>query len=75
MKLNAKSATGGGHQGEMLGILYIHKNHSNDGMVSQWRLAIPWIHLARNCHLIVRTLMDGAMKGSGNGTLESFRIA
>ena len=75
MKLSAKSATGGGHQGEMLRISYIYKIHSNDCMVSQWRLAIPWIHLARNCHLIVRTLMDGVMRGSGNGILESFRIA
>ena len=61
--------------GEVLGISYVHKTHSNERMASQGRLAIPWIHLASSCHFVVGTLMDDVMRGCGIGTLESFRIA
>ena len=74
-KLSAISATSRGHHGEVLGISYIQKTHSNEGMVSQRRLAISWIHLASSSRFVVRTLMDGVMRGSGVGILVSFRIA
>ena len=64
-----------GIKGEVLGISYIRKTYSDERMVSQRRLAIPWIHLASSSHFVVRTLMDGVMRGSGIGRLESFRIA
>ena len=64
-----------GYQGEVLGISYIRKTYSNERMVSQRRLAIPWIHLASSSHFVVRTLMDGVMRRFRIGILESFRIA